>query len=58
MKGTTFCMEGYKAGSARQAMHNEFGILNSFTVEYSFFTRYTEVDLVLNHEILLAKYEK
>ena len=50
MKGTTFCMEGYKAGSARQAMHNEFGILNSFTVEDSFFTRYTEAELLLNHE--------
>jgi hypothetical protein len=39
-------MEGYKAGSARQAMHNEFGILNSFTVEDSFFARYTEAELL------------
>lgn len=58
MKYTTFYMEGYKAGSARQAMFNEFGILNSFTVEDTFFTRFTEADLLQYNETITAKYAK
>lgn len=39
---STFNMEGYKAGSARQAMFNDFKIPNSFTLENSFFAKYSE----------------
>jgi len=42
MKDCSFNMEAYKAGSARQAMFNDFKIVNSFTLENSFFARYTE----------------
>jgi len=42
MNNCTFNMEQYKAGSARQAMFNDFKIINSFTLENSFFARYTE----------------
>ena len=39
MEYTTFNMEQYKQGSARQAMFNDFKILNSFTLENSFFSK-------------------
>ena len=42
MKDCSFNMEAYKSGSARQAMFNDFKIVNSFTLENSFFARYTE----------------
>ena len=52
MKHTTFSMEAYKAGSARQAMFNDFKIPNSFTLENSFFARYTEEEReAINHRI-------
>jgi hypothetical protein len=35
-------MEAYKSGSSRQAMFNEFKILNSFTLESSFFAKFSE----------------
>jgi hypothetical protein len=38
-------MEPYKNGSARQAMFNDFKILNSYTLENSFFARYTEQEI-------------
>ena len=36
----SFNMESYKHGTARQAMFNDFGIINSFTLENSFFAIY------------------
>ena len=44
-KYSTFSMEAYKAGSARQAMFHDLKIINSFTLENSFFARYTEQEL-------------
>lgn len=38
-------MEAYKSGSARQVMFNEFKILNSYTLENSFFSRFTDADI-------------
>jgi hypothetical protein len=38
-------MEPYKNGSARQAMYNDFKILNSLTLENSFFARYSETEI-------------
>jgi hypothetical protein len=45
LKHSSFNMEAYKNGSARQAMFNDFKIPNSFTLENSFFARYTETEL-------------
>jgi len=39
-------------------MFNEFGILNSFTVEDTFFTRFTEADLLQFNEVITLKYAK
>lgn len=50
---STFNMEGYKAGSARQAMFNDFKIPNSFTLENSFFAKYSEKEADKQNEILL-----
>ena len=46
-------MEGYKAGSARQAMFNDFKIPNSFTLENSFFAKYSEKEADKQNENLL-----
>lgn len=43
--GCTFNMEAYKGGSARQVMFNEFKIQNSYTLENSFFARFSEQEL-------------
>ncbi len=45
MSKSTFTMESYKAGSARQAMFNDFKIAHSFTLENSFFAKYTEQEI-------------
>ncbi len=45
MNKSTFTMESYKAGSARQAMFNDFKIAHSFTLENSFFAKYTEQEI-------------
>ena len=39
---TKFTMEQYKAASARQIFFKELRIKNSFTLENSFFKRYTK----------------
>ena len=44
LKDCTFTMEQYKIGSARQVFFTEFKILNSFTLENSFFKKCTEKD--------------
>lgn len=44
MKDCTFTIEQYKVGSARQVFFTEFKILNSFTLENSFFKKCTEKD--------------
>lgn len=41
----TFNMENYKNGSARQVMFNEFKIQNSYTLENSFFARFSDAEL-------------
>ena len=41
----TFTMENYKNGSARQLMFNEFKIQNSYTLENSFFARFSDQEL-------------
>lgn len=41
----TFNMEAYKEGSARQVFFNEFKINQSFTLENSFFKKYTDKEL-------------
>ena len=38
-------MEQYKSASARQVFFNEFGVKNSFTLENSFFKKYTEKEI-------------
>jgi len=38
-KHSTFTMEQYKAGSCRQAMFTDMKIVNSFTLENSFFMK-------------------
>jgi len=47
-------MEAYKSGSARQVMFNEFKIPNSFTLENSFFARFSEQEL----EVLQEHFDK
>ena len=42
MDKSSFMMEQYKCGSARQAMFTDFKINNSFTLENSFFAKYTQ----------------
>ena len=49
MKDTTFCMEQYKASSARQVFFTELKINLSFTLENSFFKKYSKQDIeILN----------
>jgi len=54
---STFNMEGYKAGSARQAMFHDLKIINSFTLENSFFARYTEQELEKINRIMQQNIE-
>lgn len=51
-------MESYKLGSARQAMFNDFKIINSFTLENSFFARYTEQELEKINTIMQKNIEQ
>jgi hypothetical protein len=43
-KDTTFTMEQYKMGSARQVFFGEYKTLHSFTLENSFFKKQTQSD--------------
>lgn len=45
IRHSTFTMEAYKNGSARQVFFNEFKINHSFTLENSFFKKYTDREL-------------
>mmetsp|Transcript_29855 Transcript_29855/g.45591 ORF Transcript_29855/g.45591 Transcript_29855/m.45591 type:complete len:189 (+) Transcript_29855:3290-3856(+) len=45
LRDTTFCMEQYKASSARQMFFTELKINLSFTLENSFFKKYTKKEL-------------
>ena len=51
----TFGMESYKVGSGRQIMFNEFKILNSFTLENSFFVRFTADEMEALKEQQMAQ---
>lgn len=51
-------MEAYKNGSARQVFFNEFKINHSFTLENSFFKRYSERELQWQQEKLTGRDKK
>ena len=55
---TSYNMETYKTGSARQVFFTEFKIQNSFTLENSFFKKLTAEDKKVMNEVMSGSKEK
>lgn len=58
IRDTFFNMEQYKASSARQVYFTEFKIINSFTLENSFFKKYSEREINILNNLNLSNSQK